>query len=96
MSIFTYIFDNEVFQRRDINNLNARLGDLRRRQATTNVRRARKVDDLENDVAELALLCKAMYGYMKSKPGYDAEAFRAILERLDASDGKRDGKLSRQ
>ena len=48
----------------------------------------------QQEVGELALLCRALVHVLGERGGLDPEALRAALERMDAEDGVIDGRVT--
>ena len=93
MSFWSYLFDNEFSQRQDINNLRA-TSRVRARQLRRQTRESReRLQELEEEVGELALLTRALLTYLRESGGIDPEKFAEVLERVDLDDGVLDGKL---
>ncbi len=94
MAIWDYVFDTEFRQRADINGLRHRLARSSAAGRTRISQTATRIRDLENELAETALLLRALYVYLKEQPGFDAQRFAAIIDQLDAADGAKDDKAS--
>ncbi len=98
MSIFNYIFDSDWSQRSDIDALkrqNATLvGHSRVRRSKEAANEAR-VEELEQEVGELALLCKTMMQILLEKRVCTGQEFEALIAKVDASDGVSDGKVTK-
>jgi hypothetical protein len=96
MSIWNYVFDTGIKKRTDIDALRVRLdrsatvGQMRVRQTAT------RIKDLENELAEAALLLRSLYVYLKEQPDFDAKRFAAILDQIDTADGTKDGKVTKR
>lgn len=94
MSIWRYVFDNEIWQRMDIERLRegerTRARSQRRRQTETKQR----IGELEDEVEELALLCRSLLTALHESGHLDPAAFEEVMNRIDASDGVVDGRLT--
>lgn len=76
---------------------NRKIEDLERKaQAQKNTRRRASADrkDLENQIGELKLLCRALIATLKETGALDAELFEEHMKRIDAEDGTIDGKVT--
>ena len=92
MGLLDHMFDNDWRQRQDIEALKAqsrRLGRSRRK-VTANLRA--RVEELEDTVGGLTLLCRGLLEMMEKKGVWNEEEFRAICREIDAADGTLDGK----
>ena len=96
MAMWKYFFDNELFQRMDIERLEQRSDLLRRQARRAHRQQEDRLDDLEQDFGELALLCRALVAVLKEKGGVDDEALHAALQRIDAEDGVIDGRVTHE
>lgn len=94
MSVWKYIFDSDMLQRYDLENMNQRVGllDKQREAARRNYYR---VSMLEQDVAELTLLCQTMMEIIVEKGLVTNDEFMARMKKIDARDGKEDGRLTK-
>ena len=97
MSFFTYRFDNGCRQRADIEQLR----EQARAKARGSRRRARKLEDqgerieaLEDQVGELALICRALLSTLRESGAIDPAQYAEVLARIDAEDGVVDGKVT--
>lgn len=53
-----------------------------------------RIEALEDQVGELALLCRSLLAILVESGGVDPERFEAVLDRIDLEDGVRDGKVT--
>lgn len=95
MGIWDHLFDSDYSQREDIEKLRARIRKAAVGQGETNARLRRRIEELEGDLAESALLLRSLFVYLKSQPGFAAKRFQAIVARIDAMDGTADGKATK-
>ena len=94
MSVWKYVFDNEYLQRADIESIksaNQRRG-LRQRQV--GARAARRLDELEEEVEELTLLCRTLLTVLRESGTVDPAAIAETMRKIDLEDGVVDGKVS--
>jgi hypothetical protein len=94
MGAWNYLFDNDLLQRLDLERL-----DERARHAERAMRRAHgaqrdRIAELEQEVGQLALACRALIGMLKEQGQFDAAIFNAALDKLDADDGVIDGRVT--
>ena len=92
MSIWKYIFDSGLQKRADIEHLRERLD----RTVPRTLKTASRIHELEHELTEAALLLRSLYVYLTEQPNFDAQRFAAIVSQLDASDGVKDGKISKR
>ena len=96
MGILRQLFDNEWTQRHDIDQIHNRVvrhstvGRLHQSQLRE------RIALLENDNAELALLVRGLFVYLKRRPDFDAAMFATIIKEIDARDGVIDGKVTKR
>ncbi len=98
MSIFNYIFDSDWSQRSDIEALksqNASLVGRSRERRSKEAANEARVEELEQEVGELALLCKTMMQILLEKRVCTGQEFEALIADLDAADGVSDGKVTK-
>lgn len=88
MSLLNYIFDSEWSQRRDIESL--RDADDRRSSRLQHV--GNTVQGMERQIAEQALVIRALLARLRTQDGWDEEAFRQEVRELDMRDGRLDRK----
>ena len=99
MSIWEHMFDNEYAQRRDISELQSRTKRAARRQGRIVSRTQSELEDvqaraeqLEEEVGELALLCRSLLSYLRERGQLDMNEFIDVIQRIDAEDGVLDGR----
>jgi hypothetical protein len=96
MSVWNYVFDNDWSQRADIESLKNRARRSVSLHHLIHTNSKQKVVALQNDLAEMTLLLRAMYVYLKGAPGFDAKRFGEIVSRIDLMDGVKDGKVTKR
>ena len=94
MSAWNYMFDNNVLQRMDLERLRSRAADAERQMRSARKAQGDRIEELEHDVGELALLCRALIGMLKEKGDYDPASFSAALDKIDMEDGVKDGRVT--
>ena len=97
MEFWDYLFDNEYRQRTDIQSLKKRT--LSWKNAQQRVRnevddQQRRIEELENQVGELALLCRSLLTVLREDGTVKPEHLREVMNRIDAADGTIDGKIT--
>lgn len=90
MSVWKYLFDNEYLQRADIESLRT----ANRRRVRTAGRAERRLDELEEEVEELTLLCRTLLTVLRESGTVDPSAIAETMKRIDLEDGVADGKVS--
>lgn len=97
MGFWDNLFDNEYKQRADINHLRkmaSARGLAQTRTSTQVLKQEERIEQLEEQVGELALLCRSLLTLLRENGTVDPEQFQEVLHRLDAEDGMVDGKIS--
>jgi hypothetical protein len=89
MSAWNYMFDYALLRR--IEDLSARAARTDREARSA---QRHRVDDLEREVGQLTLVCRALIGMMKEQGAFDAAVFNAALDKIDAEDGVVDGRVT--
>lgn len=96
MSVWNYLFDNDLLQRLEIESMKEDMARLRsdgaRRAASD--RTDLQLERLRDEVAELALFNKALLRLLIEKGACTAQEFAETLHEVDAEDGVVDGKLT--
>ena len=92
MSIFKYLFDSEWNQRSDIESLKSKQRRTTQFHGSRYRQNKAKLEEVENDVGELALYCRTAVTLMVEKGLLTREEFMERMEEIDASDGSPDGK----
>jgi len=94
MSLMKYMFDNDWMQRGDIEALRNRSRTADRTARRRNRQTDDRIDDLENEVAELALLSRVLLTMLHESNVIDPNQFGEVMRRIDAEDGVIDGKIT--
>ena len=97
MDFWDHLFDNEYKQRADIESLKRsslarKQGRMRDRQQVQDLQK--RIEDLEDQVGELALLCRSLLTVLREDGTVPPERFQEVLQRIDAEDGVVDGKIT--
>ncbi len=95
-SLFDHIFDNDWRQREDIQSLKTHSSQMGRRMARRTGKLESRIEDLENQVGELALLCRSLLTLFRKNGTLDPGSFQAVMQEIDAEDGVIDGKITLQ
>ena len=96
MSVFDYLFDNEWFQRSDINRLDRKAEAIEKRlwKSKDQARDAmREVQELRQDVSRLLLLLETTQRVLLDKGICTRDEFSRMLRAVDAEDGVVDGQM---
>ncbi|XZE51877.1 hypothetical protein SH139x_003543 [Planctomycetaceae bacterium SH139] len=97
MSFWDHLFDSEYKQRTDIESLKKmtvqRNRTLRRTLANTEDHQAR-IETLEDQVGELALLCRSLLTILREDGTIQPERFEQVMQHIDEQDGTVDGKIT--
>ncbi len=94
MSIWSHVFDSEWSQRRDINSLKETNSKVARHQRKQNQKIASRIEELEQDVSELTLLCRSLLTALRENGTLEPVAFEDVMRRIDLEDGVLDGKVA--
>ena len=94
MSTWNYMFDNNLLLRSDLERLRRASESAARQMRITRRAHDERIESLEREVGELALLCRALMGMLKEQGHFDAAAFNAALDKIDLEDGVRDGRVT--
>ena len=99
MDFWSHMFDNDYRQRADIESLK-RLAKNRRAMRAGGIQKIasndQRIEQLEEQVGELALLCRALLTVLRETSAVDPEHLHRVMERIDAEDGVVDGKITPQ
>jgi hypothetical protein len=95
MAFLDQLFDSAERPRTELESLRKRAKRAYQWRAAKSSEAANRIDHLESQVAEMGLIVRALYLALKAQPGFDAEAFQRIVDRLDALDGAKDGRSGR-
>ena len=97
MSIWEHLFDNEYKQRADIDSLKRiSLSRKRRRRSDRQqtLDQQKRIEHLEDQVGELALLCRSLLTVLREDGTVQPERFQEVMKQIDAEDGVDDGKIT--
>jgi hypothetical protein len=94
MGTWNYMFDSDMLQRMDLERLAERASFAEARIRRVARAHGERVEELEREVGEMALVLRALIGMLKEKGGFDAAAFNAAFEKIDAEDGVIDGRVT--
>jgi hypothetical protein len=97
MDFWDHLFDNEYKQRADIESLKRsslarKRGRMRDRQQVQDLQQ--RIEELEDQVGELALLCRSLLTVLREDGTVQPERFQEVMHRMDAEDGVVDGKIT--
>jgi hypothetical protein len=97
MDFWDHLFDNEYKQRADIESL--KRSSLARKRARMRDRQQaqdqqKRIEELEDQVGELALLCRSLLTVLREDGTVQPERFQEIMKQIDAEDGVVDGKIT--
>ena len=96
MSLLRYMFDNDLAQRHDIEALGSKARRNQRKNRRHRSETRDRIEDLEDQVGELSLVCEALLRVLKDSGRLDPTQLQAALEQIDAEDGVIDGKVTRE
>ncbi|WP_182865721.1 hypothetical protein [Stieleria mannarensis] len=97
MDFWDHLFDNEYKRRADIEKLKrtARARRLARRRTADQIdSQEKRIEQLEDKVGELALLCRSLLTILRENGAVDPQRFQQIMTEIDAEDGVVDGKIT--
>ena len=94
MSIWNYVFDNEYRQRSDIENLKRRSQATGRSQSRKAKELDRRVEELEEELGEITLVCRSLLTVLRQSGAVDPAALEAVMADIDAEDGVIDGRVT--
>jgi hypothetical protein len=93
-----YLFDNEIWQRSDIERLKSRVARnermLSHRKNILSKRGDERWQEASDELAHLTLYCKTAVSLMIEKGLITPDEFVKRMRELDATDGQMDGKMS--
>ncbi len=99
MDFWDHLLDNEYKQRADIEALK-QSSEARRRARRRERQRAedqqQRIEQLEDQVGELALLCRSLLTVLREDGTVQPERFQQVMQQIDAEDGVADGKITPQ
>ena len=94
MSIWSHVFDSEWSQRSDINSLKQSQAKVARHDRQRARNTGQRIQELEQEVGELTLLCRSLLTALRENKTLDPAAFEDVMRRIDLEDGVLDGKVS--
>ena len=97
MGLLDYVFDNDYRQRNDIEELKLAKTRLTRQAVSANRSerdKLQRIQHLEEQVGELALLAKTLLNIVITKALCSAEEAAQIMRKLDLEDGVEDGQIT--
>ena len=99
MDFWDHLFDSEYKQRADIESLKrmSRLRRSARKRDLQNVKdQQKRIEQLEDQVGELALLCRSLLTILREDGTVEPKRFQEVMKQIDAEDGVVDGKITPQ
>gem|GEM_PF-5245994 len=96
MSILPFIWQGLGFRHPELESMQKQLQANRISAGRLAGQRSCRLQDLESQIAELELLCRTLFVYIKQSPSFDAARFYEAFIRIDALDGERDGKVTKR
>ncbi|QDV42408.1 hypothetical protein Enr13x_22530 [Stieleria neptunia] len=99
MDFWDHLFDSDYKRRADIEKLKraARRRVAARSHEIQQVdQQAKRIDQLEQNVGELALLCRSLLTVLRENRLVEPEQFQEVMDRIDAEDGVVDGMVTPQ
>lgn len=97
MSIFDYVFDNDWFQRADINRLDEKAEAIEARIGQSSAQTqdlGQQIRELRKDVSRMLLLVETTHRILLDKRVCTPEEFTRMMKSVDAEDGLEDGQLN--
>lgn len=94
MSLWKHVLDTEWSQRSDIEALKARAESLRKKLTKRSMKTSQRIDALETQVGELALLCRSLLTVLRTSGALDPDAFEKAMVRIDLEDGVLDNMVT--
>lgn len=101
MSVWPYLLGREFAQSMAIGDLNARLRQTevhrkheRRREADARDARDARLDEVEQEIGELALFVRTLYRLAVEKGSITPAEFAEAAKAIDRSDGREDGRYT--
>lgn len=96
MSVWKYVFDSEFSQRNDIEDLKRRSAAMAGQQRSRSLESQTRLEELEQEVGELTLLCRALLTVLRENGTIRPEAIEEVMRKIDLEDGVEDGKVTRK
>ncbi len=94
MSVWNHVFDSNIKQRADIEELRRRSLDMAQRQHDRASIHKKRIEALEVEVGELTLLCRTMLTLLRENGILNPEAMDRIMREIDLEDGVLDGRVT--
>jgi hypothetical protein len=85
-TIWDFVFDSEWRQRADIESLKQQANAVRMRMSRTSVHMEERVEHLEQQVSELALLSRALLAVLEKQGGVKPEALQEEMRNIAGQD----------
>ncbi len=95
MTMSSYIFDSEWKQRADIESMKSRASVVGRSMRRRTGELSKRIEELEDDVAELTLTCRTLLTILRESGVVDPIVFAEKFADIDAEDGVIDGKVTK-
>lgn len=99
MDFWDHLFDNEYKRRADIEALkrSSRIRQSSRRQERQQIEsQEKRIEQLEDQVGKLALLCRSLLTVLRESDAVDPERLQEVMNQIDGEDGVMDGKITTQ
>jgi hypothetical protein len=94
MSMWNYVFDNDYLQRADIEALKRSANHTSLKLHSATLKEDKRIEQLEQRVGELALLCRGLLTVLNESGAVKPEALHAAMAKIDAEDGVIDGQVT--
>ncbi|MCA9136382.1 MAG: hypothetical protein KDB00_06480 [Planctomycetales bacterium] len=97
MGFWDHIFDNDYLQRADIESLKrqSRARQASRRSELRKIEsQDQRIEQLEDQVGELTLLCRSLLTVLRQSGAVTPEKLQEVMDEIDAQDGVMDGKVT--
>ena len=95
-SFWKFVFDNEVMQRADIEEVRSRARRNARRAAMRASDLEERLEQVESELGEMRLFTRALLSLLQENDTLDPERIREKILEIDASDGSVDGRFDPQ
>lgn len=97
MEFWDQLFDSDYKRRADIESLK-QIANSRKRARRQDRRETadqqKRIEQLEDQVGELALLCRSLLTVLRETEAVQPERFEEVMKQIDAEDGVVDGKIT--
>ena len=94
MSLWKYMFDSDLLQRMDLEQLDRRAAMAESRLRSAHRAQSDRIEELEHELGQLALVSRALLAMLKEQGTFDVAIFNAALDKIDAEDGVIDGRVT--